>query len=167
MLVYFCWHVHVLGTNRHLLVFGWQGLSGWGTVSGDFFSLAMAQVQSEHLVWIYREALCKCWYDRCAGTQKPEGDYSRTRCWTLIRLTVQHEKSKSCFILFLLDKYLWVHYEVTPTDRRLWRQWEFVFILFIFPSLLWLSPNTNSPSPQPQLPPSAEFLISKCAVWQG
>lgn len=27
-----------------------------------------------------------------------------------------HMESKSCFILFWLDKYLWVHYEVTPTD---------------------------------------------------
>lgn len=75
-----------------------------------------------------------------------------------------HQESKSCFSLFWLDKYLWVHYEVTPTDVG----WEDSRSLFSsFSSLPCCSPCTlptlTTPHPTPP-PPSWVFNIKVCCL---
>lgn len=162
-LVYFCWHVHGFGHNlASASISGlWHGLSRRGTVSGDFFPLAMAWVQPKRPVHVWREAPCvnviTVWEYKRIGRWLLEQDKLETH-WS-DRL---HEESKSCFILFWLDKYLRVHYEVTPTDMSLGDSRSLFSSFSSFPHCSPLFPPYSNPPP-----PSAEFLISKCAVWQG
>lgn len=70
-----CWFIFagtrtLLGTTGHLLVFHWQGFSQRGTVSGDFFPLAMAPAQSKSPVHIYKERLPVSVWLLCENTRE-------------------------------------------------------------------------------------------------
>lgn len=166
-----CWFIFAgtrtfLGTTRHLLVFQVFGTASVGEV----------QYQGISSLWRWLQSSLRGLF---TSKERPPcvnvitvWEYKRIGRWLFCRTSERHtgggwsdllhEESKSCFILFWLDKYLWVHYEVTPTDMGLGDSRSLFSSFSSFPRC--------SPSSLPTLtprPPSAEFLISKCAVWQG